>query len=111
MVLPVNNVKYTLYADVGKCFRSGAHYLYIGEWLDLDKSRFVVLVHGTMSRNVYNHVCTMSRLSIYEYAPVSWVDIFPYQDNGFFRFQRIGTLYKRKDLDEWIGGLRHGQWK
>lgn len=106
----MKNIKYTLYAEIGSCFRSGTHILYIGDWLQLDMSKFVVLVHGTMSRSAYNDICTKYKVSIYEYAPVSWVDIVPYQDNGFFRFQRIGSLYKVQDLDEWRGNIRHGLW-
>ena len=106
----VTNVKYTLYARQGRAFRAGLHILYIGEWLQPDPSRYVVLVHGTISRNEYNSICTKSKLPIYEYAPVSWVNIFPYLENGFFRFQKIGSLYKSTDPDVWKGGLKHNGW-
>lgn len=76
----------------------------------MDMSKFVVLVHGTMSRSAYNDICTKYKLPIYEYGPISWVDIFPYQENGFFRFQRIGSLYKQMDPDEWRGEIIHGKW-
>lgn len=104
----MNNVKYTLYAEIGKVLRSGTHYLHIGSWLILDQSRFVVLVHGTLSSEAYNSICTKQILPIYEYAPVSWVDIFPYHDAKFFNYQIIGRLYKLKDLDRWRGGLDYG---
>ena len=112
MVLPVDNVKYTLFCKHGSAFRAGPHYLYIGRWILPDLSEYVVLCHGTMSREEYNRVSTQSELPIYEYGPVNRVDIFPYQDNGFFRFQRIGKLNRYlADSDNWIGGLWHGQWK
>ena len=106
----MKNIKYTLYAEIGSCFRSGKHTLYIGDWLLPDMGKYVVLAHGTMSRNEYNGICTKYRISIYEYAPISWVDIKPYQENGFFRFQRIGSLYKVRDQDIWKGDIRHGKW-
>ena len=106
----VDNVKYTLYAKQGRTFRSGLHILYIGKWLQPDMSKYVVLVHGVMSRNEYNILCTRRKLPIYEYAPVSWVNIFPYLENGFFRIQRIGCLYKSMDPDIWKGGLKHNGW-
>lgn len=107
----VDNVKYTLYAKHGSVFRAGPHYLYIGAWILLDLSEYVVLCHGTMSREEYNRISTKYQLPIYEYAPVNWVDIFPYLDNGFFRFQRIGKLTRSlADPDKWSGGLKHGKW-
>ena len=104
----MTNVKYTLYADIGRVLCSGTHYLHIGSWMQLDQSKFVVLVHGTMSREAYNSICTRLLLPIYEYAPVSWIDIFPYHDTGFFQSQKIGRLIKVKDLDLWKGELYHG---
>ena len=104
-------IKYTLYAKHGSAFRAGPHFLCIGSWILPDLNRYVILKHGTMSENEYNYVCTKSKLPIYEYAPISWVDIFPYQENGFFRFQRIGSLYKSMDPHRWMGTLKHGQWK
>lgn len=106
----MTNVKYTLYAEQGKTFKSGVHYLHIGSWLQLDLSRYVVLVHGTMSRAEYNGMCSKYLLSLYEYAPISWIDIFPYQDSGFFTFQKVGKLYKIHGVDEWRGELNHGFW-
>ena len=103
-----DNVKYTLYAEIGKVLRSGTHYLHIGSWLILDQSKYVVLVHGVMSREVYNSICMKYLLPLYEYSPVSWVDIFPYHDTGFFLTQKIGVLHKVKDLDLWKGYLYHG---
>ena len=107
----MNNVLYTLYARHGYLFRAGVHYLEIGSWIVPDPSRYVVLKHGTMSRYEYNSICIKYRLAIYEYAPVSWVDIFPYQDSGFFQVQKIGSLYKLPDLDCWKGELKHGEWR
>lgn len=73
-------------------------------------SKYVILVHGTMSRTAYNDICTKYKLPIYEYSPISWVDIFPYQESGFFRFQKIGSLYKQLDPDEWRGEIIHANW-
>ena len=110
-VCSVDNVKYTLFCKHGSAFRAGPHYLYIGRWILPDLSEYVVLCHGTMSRNEYNRISTQSELPIYEYGPVNWVDIFPYLDNGFFRFQRIGRLKRSlADPDKWAGGLKHGKW-
>ena len=103
----VKNVKYTLYAKHGSAFRAGLHVLYIGDWIIPDLGKYVVLVHGTMSRNEYNVLCTKSEIPIYEYAPVSWTNIFPYLENGFFRIRRIGSLYKTSDPDVWKGGLKN----
>ena len=103
-------IKYTLYALHGSAFRAGPHFLHIGSWILPDLEKYVILKHGTMCGNEYNDICTKSILPIYEYAPISWVDIFPYQENGFFRFQRIGSLYKLTDHNEWTGGIRHGKW-
>lgn len=106
----MTNVRYTLYADIGRVLRSGTHYLYVGSWLQLDQSKYVVLVHGLMSREAYNGICLKYSLPIYEYASVNWVDIFPYHDSGFFLSQKIGRLYKVNDLDLWRGELQHGRW-
>ena len=103
-------IRYTLFAKHGKLFRASAHYLYIVSWLNLDCTEYVVLKHGIMSRSEYNLICNKTKIPIYEYAPVSWVDIFPYLENGFFRIQRIGFLFNVK-RNIWKGGLVHGNWK
>ena len=107
----MNNVKYTLYCQPGRLFHAGDHYLTVGSWIPPDPDRYVILKHGTMSRNEYNDICTRYKLTIYEYAPVNWTDIFPYHDTGFFMVQKIGSLYKVSDLDVWKGGLINGCWR
>ena len=107
----MSNIQYTLYAKQGKLFRAKTHYLYIGSWLLLDITEYVILKHGVMSRSEYNHICSKTKIPIYEYSPVSWTDIFPYHATGFFCYQKIGILNKSKERNLWKGVLFHGNWK
>lgn len=99
-------VPYTLYAEQGQVLRSGIHYLYIGAWLQPDPGRYVVLVHGTLSKVEYYSICTKYKIGLYSYHPANWTDIKPYHDSKLWKQLRAGWMVRVKEK-EFRGRLVH----
>lgn len=99
-------VPYTLYAEQGQVLRSGIHYLYIGSWLQPDPGRYVVLVHGTLSKVEYYSICTKYKIGLYSYHPANWTDIKPYHDSKLWKQLRSGWMVRVKEK-EFKGRLIH----
>lgn len=88
------NVLYTLYCEHGVMLHSKAHFLLLGSWVCPDPGKYVVLVHGTLSRMEYYELCTRYKIPMYNYPTVNWTDIKPYQENAMWKPLPVGWLMR-----------------
>ena len=82
-------IKYTLYCARGQIFRSGPHFLYIGDWLEWHPD-MVLLHHGLLTDAEARQIRTQEYVNIYQDARFGCVSIVePYAPK----------YLQRKDLD------------
>lgn len=77
--------KYSLICENGHLFRTGAHYLIIGEWVSFGYG-YTILQHGVLSDEEYHQIKTQSLVNVYQDMRNKAVSILPcYHDRYFDR--------------------------
>ena len=93
-------VKYTLYCENGRIFRSGQHFLKIGTWLEWRSDR-VILQHGLLSDDEAIQIRGQSMVNVYQDSRNNCVTITePYASKYL---KRIGGF--NENLTQFIGIL------
>lgn len=91
-------MKYTFFCELGRMYKPGLHYLFIGGWIKPSPARFVVLSHGNMTSTEYARIIKTGQcpicfeahyhmLRIYQ-QPIEWHSA-KYHEN---HFQNCGTM-------------------
>lgn len=81
-------IKYTLYCQNGHLFKSGVHYLTLGEWIDYENGR-TILEHGIMSEEEAKQILSQSLVNVYQYS----------QNNRMSIREEYNIKYMKKVID------------
>lgn len=98
--------KYTLYCEPGHLFKSGKHYLTIGEWIT-DPS-FLIICHGIMSEDEYRDFLGKKHIPIYQGVSFAWTGLYPAHESKKFALTQFCGYIHRTDFLEWSGYINVG---
>ena len=105
----VGMTKYSLYCQKGVLFKTGTHFLSIGEWVDYSSDK-VILQHGMLTDAELKQIRSQTLVNVYQSACHNLVSIVePYNTRYYERKKDkamlqafIGCLVKKSD-DLWMG--------
>lgn len=98
--------RYTLYCIPGKLFRSGMHFLTLGEWIT-DPS-FLILCHGILSEEEYQYFLGKKNIPIYQAVSYAWTGLYPAHESKKYTLTQFCGYIHRTDFNEWSGFINVG---
>lgn len=103
------NHKYTLCCNRGHLFRSGKHFLILDRWLlPPVGAGVVILCHGIMSEQEYQHFIRQYMVPIYQGVSFAWIGLYPAHESKKFASTQFAGYLKRTNNVEWSGYLHVG---
>ena len=104
--------KFTLFCENGYLFKTGSHYLLLGQWVEYCEG-YTILQHGTLSDQEAHQISTQSLVNVYQDMRNKAIGITaPYHEKYLLRQENMKdlTLYagclKRQSKYCWKGDVR-----
>lgn len=97
-------MRYTLFCTPGKNFKPGAHYLYVGAWLENKPDR-VVLVHGSMTDYFFEYIQHSKQVMVFKDSRFHTISIESSYNDVYKK--RLGSL---EESQQFCGILKQAPW-